>query len=74
MADLQERIYATVNNATPQVLHNTWVEVEYWLEISHATNGSHVEVYGTQGKEKFPVFTLCSNWFHPEICNYVQKL
>ena len=26
LADLQEIIYATVNNVTPQMLHNTWVE------------------------------------------------
>ncbi|KAJ4439097.1 hypothetical protein ANN_15054 [Periplaneta americana] len=32
--DLQERIYAAVNNVTPQMLHNTWVEVEYRLDIS----------------------------------------
>ncbi|KAJ4428453.1 hypothetical protein ANN_24490 [Periplaneta americana] len=43
LADLQERIYAAVNNVTPQMLHNTWVEVEYRLDISRATNGSHVE-------------------------------
>ncbi|KAJ4428941.1 hypothetical protein ANN_25937 [Periplaneta americana] len=47
LADLQERIYAAVNNVTPQMLHNTWVEVEYRLDISRATNGSHVEIYGT---------------------------
>ena len=47
LADLQGRIYATVNNVTPQILQNTWVEVEYQLYISRATNGSHVEVYGT---------------------------
>ena len=28
------------------MLHNTWVEVEYRLEIYRTTNGSHVEVYG----------------------------
>ena len=27
LADLQGRIYAAVNNVTPQMLHNTWVEV-----------------------------------------------
>ncbi|KAJ4451541.1 hypothetical protein ANN_03006 [Periplaneta americana] len=43
LADLQERIYAAVNNVTPQMLHNTWVEVEYRLDISRVTNGSHVE-------------------------------
>ena len=51
LAELQERIYA-VNNVMPQMLHNTWVEVEYRLGISLATNGSHVEIYGTYGKEK----------------------
>ena len=47
LADLQERIYAAVNNVTPQMLHNTWVEIDYRLDISRATNGSHVEVYET---------------------------
>ena len=42
LIDLQERICAAANNVTPQMLHNTWIEVEY---ISHVTNGSHVEVY-----------------------------
>ena len=44
LTDLEERIYAGFNHVTPQMLHNTWVEVEYRLDISHATNGSHVEV------------------------------
>ena len=34
LADLQERIYAAVNNVTPLMLHNTWVEFEYQLDIS----------------------------------------
>ena len=46
-ADLQERIYVAVNNVTSQMLLNTWVEVEYRLDIPRATNGSHVEVYET---------------------------
>ena len=36
-----------VKNVTPQMLHNTWVEVEYRLNISRDTNGNHVDVYGT---------------------------
>ena len=47
LSDLQERIYTAVSNVTPQMLHNTWVEVEYRLEIFRATNGSRIEVYGT---------------------------
>ena len=63
LADLKERTYAAINNVTPEMLRNTWVDVEYRLDISHATNGSHVEVYGTQGK-KNPVFSLCRNLFN----------
>ena len=47
LADLEERIYATVNSVTPQMLHSTWVAVEYLLDISRASNGSHVAVYET---------------------------
>ena len=63
LADLQQRIYAAVNNVTPQMLHNTWVDTEYWLDISHAPNGSLVEVYGTLANIIL-VFTLPSNLFH----------
>ena len=66
LADLQEIIYAAVNNVTPPMLHNTWVEVEYRLNLFRVTNGSHVEVYGKK-EEQIPVFTLCSNWFHLQV-------
>ena len=46
LADLESKIYAAVNNVTAQMLHKTWAKVEYRLDISHATNGSHVEIYG----------------------------
>ena len=36
LADLRERICAAVNSVTPQILHYTWVEVEYLLDISRA--------------------------------------
>ena len=62
LSHLQERIYANINILTPQMFHNTWVEVEHRLEISCATNGSHVEVYGTKGKEN-PVFTFLAIGF-----------
>ena len=47
LADIHERIYAAIINVTPQMLHNTWTEVEYRLFISRATNESYVEVSGT---------------------------
>ena len=56
-ADLQKRIYAAVNNVTPQMINNIWVEVEYRLDIPCASNGSHVEVYGHKVK-KLPVSLL----------------
>ena len=34
LADLQKIIYAALNNVTPQILHNTWIKVEYRLDIS----------------------------------------
>ena len=61
-ADLQE-IFLLLSTMSYHRFRNTWVEVECRLDISHATNRSHVEVYGTYGKNKFPVFTLCSSWF-----------
>ena len=51
---LQEGIHAAVNNVIPQMLHNTWVEVEYRLGIYRSTNGSHVEFY--EHNEKNPSF------------------
>ena len=35
-----------VNSVKPQMLHNTWVEVEYRLDNSRVTSESHVEVHG----------------------------
>ena len=46
LVGLQEIIYSAVKNVTRQMLHNTWVEVEYRLDISRAINGSHVDVHG----------------------------
>ena len=37
-ADSQERIYAAVNTITSQMLHYTWVDVQYQLYISRAKN------------------------------------
>ena len=33
LSELQDRICVAVNNFTPQMLHNTWVEVEYRLVV-----------------------------------------
>ena len=63
LADLQERIYAAVNNVTPQMLENTYVEIEYRLDISLAINGKHVDVYGTQDKRNSQFSFYVAIWF-----------
>lgn len=42
---LRQRIVAAVESVTPDMLTNTWREIEYRLDICRATNGSHIEVY-----------------------------
>ena len=46
LTQLHQTIYAAVNSVIPQILHKTWVELENRLDISPATNGSHIEVFG----------------------------
>jgi hypothetical protein len=38
------RIVAAIETVTPQMLENTWREIEYRLDILRATKGPHVEV------------------------------
>ena len=46
LAFLRQRIIEAVELITPPLLINTWQELEYRLDISQATTGSHIEVYG----------------------------
>jgi hypothetical protein len=41
---LKLRIVAAIETVTPQMLENTWREIEYQLDILHAMKGVHVEV------------------------------
>ena len=63
LADLQRRLYATVNYVIPHMLHNTRVEVDYRLDISHAINGNHLEIYATYGNKKIPFSLFVINSF-----------
>ena len=45
LVDLQETIYGAVNNDTQEMFYNTWIEVEYRLDIPDVINGSDVEAY-----------------------------
>jgi hypothetical protein len=42
--ELKLRIVAAIETDTPQMLENTWREIEYRLDILRATKGAHVEV------------------------------
>jgi hypothetical protein len=42
--ELKLRIVAAIGTVTPQILENTWREIEYRLDISRATLGAGVEV------------------------------
>ena len=42
--DLQTRILDTTGTIPMDMLDRTWHEIEYRLDIVHATNGAHVEV------------------------------
>jgi hypothetical protein len=42
--ELKLRIVAAIETVTPQMLENTWKEIEYCLDILRATKAAHVEV------------------------------
>jgi hypothetical protein len=42
--ELKLRIVAAIETVTPQMLENTWREIEYRLDILRATKGAHVQV------------------------------
>jgi hypothetical protein len=37
-------VVAAIKTVTPQMVENTWREIEYRLDILRATKGAHVEV------------------------------
>ena len=45
LEDLRRRIVAACATVTPEMLRNTWQELEYRLDICRATRGAHIEVY-----------------------------
>jgi hypothetical protein len=40
-----ERINSAVASVKPQMLENTWREIEYRLDILRATNGAQIDMY-----------------------------
>ena len=43
--DLKERINTAVETIDEEMLKRTWTEIEYHLDVLHATNGAHIEIY-----------------------------
>jgi hypothetical protein len=43
--ELRLTIVAAIETVTPQMLENTWREIEYRLDILRATKGAHVGSY-----------------------------
>ena len=41
---LKERIQLAIRCVTPQMLKDTWGEIEYRLDILRATKGAHVQL------------------------------
>jgi hypothetical protein len=42
--ELKFRIVAAIGTVTPQMMENSWREIEYGLDILRAKKGAHVEV------------------------------
>ena len=42
---LQERITSAIKTVTRDMIQKTWQEIEFRLDVSRATNGTHIEIY-----------------------------
>ena len=45
IADLKQRIRNAIATIDEPMLQWTWQEINYHLDVLHATNGAHIEVY-----------------------------
>ncbi|GBM18326.1 hypothetical protein AVEN_106022-1 [Araneus ventricosus] len=43
--EMKRRIVTAIQNVTPQMLENTWREIEFRLDVLRATKGSHVQIH-----------------------------
>jgi hypothetical protein len=46
--DLKTRIRNAISAIPADMLHRTWQELEYRLDVLRATKGAHIEVYRDQ--------------------------
>jgi len=47
---LQDRITSATEIVTRDMIQKTWQEMEFRLDVSRATNGSHTEMYYAKSK------------------------
>ena len=45
LENLHRIIVAACGTVTPEMLQNTWRELEYRLDVCRATRGAHIEIY-----------------------------
>ena len=45
ISHLKEKINAAVETIDEEMLKRTWTQIEYRLDVLHATNGVHKEIY-----------------------------
>ncbi|GBN03829.1 hypothetical protein AVEN_232960-1, partial [Araneus ventricosus] len=43
--ELKRRIVTAIQNVTPQMLENTWREIEFRLDVLRGTKCSHVQIH-----------------------------
>jgi hypothetical protein len=51
ITNLKQRITDAIAIIDKGMLQQTWQEIKYRLDVLHATNGTHVEVYYMRQKE-----------------------
>jgi len=47
---LQDRITSAIETVTRDMIQKTWLEIEFRLDVSRATNGAHIEMYWGKSK------------------------
>ncbi|PSN32548.1 hypothetical protein C0J52_27480 [Blattella germanica] len=45
LENLRQRIVPACASVTPEMLQNTWRELEYRLDVCRATRSAHIDIY-----------------------------
>ena len=74
LKDLCLRIVAVYVTVTPEMMIDTWRELEYCLDIRHATRGAHRNLLVAIQNFGSPSVICCKRDFHPLIIWLVIKV